>query len=50
MSESPVEDWSKGDEYNNWFVQFDNIEAGDDFEVVDNGEGEGDINEGGDDN
>ena len=50
ISESPVEDWSKGDEYNNWFVQFDNIEAGDDFEVVDNGEGEGDTNEGGDDN
>ena len=49
ISESPVAEWSKEDEYNNWFVQFDNIESGEDFEVIGNG-GEGDTNEGGDDN
>ena len=47
-SESPVAEWSKEDEYNNWFVQFDNLETGEDFEVADNNEG--DTNEGGDDN
>ena len=36
--ESPVSEWSKEDEYSNWFASFDNIEEeenDDGFEVID---------------
>ena len=49
VSESPVADWSKEDEYSNWFIQFDNIDTGEDFEVVDNNEVDDANNEGGGD-
>ena len=49
VSESPVADWSKEDEYSNWFIQFDNIDTGEDFEVVDNNEVDDANTEGGDD-
>ena len=50
ISESPVADWSKEDEYSNWFTQFDNIDTGEDFEVADNNEGDnGNTEEGGGD-
>ena len=38
ISESPVADWSKEDEYSNWFTRFDNVEEEDDFEVIDSAE------------
>ena len=38
LSESPVADWSKEAEYNNWFIKFDS--NGDDNEAYDNAEGE----------
>ena len=53
VSESPISEWSKEDEYSNWFIQFDNIREENDegFEVIDsaeveNAQGNG---EGGDD-
>jgi serine/threonine protein kinase len=46
IEESPVADWSKEAEYNNWFEQFDNLDLGDNFENVDTPEGKDD--EGGD--
>ena len=49
VSESPVADWSKENEYSNWFIQFDNIDTGEDFEVVDNNEVDDANTEGGDD-
>ena len=49
VSESPVADWSKEDEYSNWFIQFDNIDTGEDFEVVDNNEVDDANTEGGGD-
>ena len=49
VSESPVADWSKEDEYNNWFVKFDDIDVDEDFEAVDNNEGDENKTEGGDD-
>ena len=47
ISESPVADWSKEDEYSNWFTQFDNIDTGEDFDVADNNEGDDGNTEGG---
>ena len=41
LSESPVSDWSKEDEYSNWFASFDNIEEeehDDGFEVIESSE------------
>jgi hypothetical protein len=42
LSESPVSEWSKEDEYSNWFASFDNIneEENDDdgFEVIESSE------------
>ena len=49
IAESPVADWSKEDEYSNWFIQFDNIDTGEDFEVVDNNEVDDANTEGGGD-
>ena len=49
VTESPVADWSKEDEYNNWFVKFDDIDVDEDFEAVDNNEGDENKTEGGDD-
>ena len=58
VAESPIADWTKEDEYSNWFVQFDNMgeenenEGNDEFEVIDSAQvdntPEGN-NEGGDD-
>ena len=41
LSQSPVADWSKEEEYNNWFVKFDATgnEEDDEFEVYDSVEG-----------
>ena len=47
ISESPVADWSKEEEYNNWFVKFDEVDA-DDFEQADSNEVEENKTEGGD--
>ena len=47
ISESPVADWSKEEEYNNWFVKFDEVDA-DDFEQADANEVEENKTEGGD--
>ena len=49
ISESPVADWSKEEEYNSWFVKFDEIDVDDDFEVADTNEAEENKTEGGDD-
>ena len=40
VSESPISEWSKEDEYSNWFIQFDNIaeETDEGFEVIDSAE------------
>ena len=38
IAESPISDWTKGSEYSNWFESFDNIDTGDDFEVIDSSE------------
>ena len=39
VNESPISEWSKEDEYSNWFIQFDNFgEENDEFEVIDSGE------------
>ena len=48
IAESPVADWSKEEEYNNWFVKFDEIDVDDDFEVADSNEAEESKTEGGD--
>ena len=41
LSESPVADWSKEEEYNNWFIKFDATgdEEEDAFEVYESVEG-----------
>ena len=49
ISESPVADWSKEEEYNSWFVKFDEVDVDDDFEVADTNEAEENKTEGGDD-
>ena len=51
INESPISEWSKEDEYSNWFIQFDNIgEDNDEFEVIETPENENQGNgEGGDD-
>ncbi len=40
ISESPVADWSKEDEYSNWFTKFDNVEneGNEEFEIIDQAE------------
>ena len=38
IAESPVSDWSKENDYSNWFESFDNIDTGDDFETIDGSE------------
>ena len=42
VSQSPVADWSKEDEYSNWFIKFENTGDEDDdaFEIIDTPEGE----------
>ena len=42
-----IKEWSKEDEYSNWFTQFDNIDTGEDFDVADNNEGDDGNTEGG---
>ena len=49
LSESPVADWSKEPEYNNWFIKFDSIgdvnDAGETYENAEKeteGQGQGD--------
>ena len=54
VTESPISEWSKEDEYSNWFIQFDNIAeetADEGFEVIDSAEVENaqGTGEGGDD-
>ena len=52
ISESPVSEWSKEDEYSNWFASFDNIEEEDNddgFEVIESSEVNGGQTAGGDD-
>ena len=48
ISESPVAGWSKEEEYNNWFVKFDDIDVEDDFEPADSNEVDENKTEGGD--
>ncbi len=38
ITNSPVADWSKEEQYNNWFSQFDEIDGDFDFEVIDSNE------------
>ena len=42
VSQSPVADWSKEDEYSNWFIKFENTgdEEDEGFEIIDTPEGE----------
>jgi serine/threonine protein kinase len=42
IEESPVADWSKEAEYNNWFEQFDNMDLGDNFDNGDTPESKDD--------
>jgi serine/threonine protein kinase len=51
VTESPVADWSKEQEYNNWFVKFDiSPDDEDSFEVIDSAENSGETPQaGGDD-
>ena len=52
LSESPVSEWSKEDEFSNCFSAFDNLneEGNDDgFEVIDSAEVEGGQDNGNDD-
>ncbi len=48
ISESPVSEWSQQPQYSNWFVKFDDIDTGDDFEILDSAELEDNKDEGGD--
>ena len=34
VSESPVADWSKEDEYSNWFIKFENTGDDEEFEDI----------------
>ena len=47
ISESPVADWCKQDDFSKWFVQFDDFGSGNEFEVIDSAETE-DNNQDGD--
>ena len=42
LSESPISDWSKGNEFSNWFDKFNQMDSAegddDDFEVIDRAE------------
>ena len=48
INESPIGEWAKGQEFANRFEDFNDLENGDDFEVIDHQEGDGD-NDGDDD-
>ena len=42
ISDSPVSDWAKDKEYEKWFVNFDDPDGGDDFEVIEHAEADDD--------
>ena len=46
ISESPVADWCKQDDFSKWFVQFDDFGSGNEFEVIDSAEAEDNNQEG----
>ena len=48
INESPIGEWAKGQEFANRFEDFNDLDNGDDFEVIDHQEGDGD-NDGDDD-
>ena len=35
ITESPTEQWSQNPEYQNWFEEFNELEGGDEFEIID---------------